>query len=157
MLRIGHSYDIHQLAPHKPLILGGIEIDSALGSVAHSDGDVLIHVIIESIIGAMGMGDLGTFYPDTDPQYANISSSYLLKDCLTIMQQNNYHIINIDCSIYLETPYLKAYKPLIKNNLIKLLNINADQINIKATRGEGLGYIGKSEGIAASCVVLLEK
>lgn len=155
MFRIGHSYDIHQLAPDQELILGGIKIDSDLGTIAHSDGDVLVHVIIESIIGALALGDIGCLYPDTDQQYKDVCSLDLLKDTIKRMEDKGYKINNIDCSIYLQTPKLRPYIEQMRNILKDTMHIDIDQINIKATRGEGIGFIGRKEGIAAEAVVLL--
>lgn len=155
MFRIGHSYDIHQLAPDQELILGGIKIDSDLGTIAHSDGDVLVHVIIESIIGALALGDIGCLYPDTDQQYKDVCSLELLKDTVKRMEDKGYKINNIDCSIYLQTPKLRPYIEQMRNILKDIMDIDIDQINIKATRGEGIGFIGRKEGIAAEAVVLL--
>lgn len=155
MFRIGHSYDIHQLAPDQELILGGIKIDSDLGTIAHSDGDVLVHVIIESIIGALALGDIGCLYPDTDQQYKDVCSLELLKDTIKRMEVKGYKINNIDCSIYLQTPKLRPYIEQMRNILKDIMHIDIEQINIKATRGEGIGFIGRKEGIAAEAVVLL--
>lgn len=155
MFRIGHSYDIHQLAPDQELVLGGIKIDSDLGTIAHSDGDVLVHVIIESIIGALALGDIGCLYPDTDQQYKDVYSLELLKDTIKRMEEKGYKINNIDCSIYLQTPKLRPYIEQMRNILKDIMHIDIEQINIKATRGEGIGFIGRKEGIAAEAVVLL--
>ena len=155
MFRIGQSYDIHQLAPDQELILGGIKIDSDLGTIAHSDGDVLVHVIIESIIGALALGDIGCLYPDTDQQYKDVCSLELLKDTIKRMEDKGYKINNIDCSIYLQTPKLRPYIEQMRNILKDIMHIDIEQINIKATRGEGIGFIGRKEGIAAEAVVLL--
>ena len=155
MFRIGHSYDIHQLAPDHELILGGIKIDSDLGTIAHSDGDVLVHVIIESIIGALALGDIGCLYPDTDQQYKDVCSLELLKDTIKRMEDKGYKINNIDCSIYLQTPKLRPYIEQMRKILKDIMHIDIEQINIKATRGEGIGFIGRKEGIAAEAVVLL--
>lgn len=155
MFRIGHSYDIHQLAPDQELILGGIIIDSDLGTIAHSDGDVLVHVIIESIIGALALGDIGCLYPDTDQQYKDVCSLELLKDTIKRMEDKGYKINNIDCSIYLQTPKLRPYIEQMRNILKDIMHIDIEQINIKATRGEGIGFIGRKEGVAAEAVVLL--
>lgn len=155
MFRIGHSYDIHQLASDQELILGGIKIDSDLGTIAHSDGDVLVHVIIESIIGALALGDIGCLYPDTDQQYKDVCSLELLKDTINRIEDKGYKINNIDCSIYLQTPKLRPYIEQMRNVLKDIMHIDIEQINIKATRGEGIGFIGRKEGIAAEAVVLL--
>lgn len=155
MLRIGHSYDIHRLEEGQELILAGVKIDAPFGTVAHSDGDVLVHVVIESIIGALGLGDIGVLFPDTDPKYKDISSMLLLEEVVKIMKSHNFRVNNIDCSIYLETPKLRTYIESMRLNLAQVLEVEVNQINIKATRGERLGFIGRSEGIASEAVVLL--
>lgn len=155
MLRIGHSYDIHRLEEDRELILAGVKIDAPFGTVAHSDGDVLVHVVIESIIGALGLGDIGALFPDTDPKYKDISSMLLLEEVVKIMKSHNFRVNNIDCSIYLETPKLRTYIESMRLNLAQVLEVEVNQINIKATRGERLGFIGRSEGIASEAVVLL--
>ncbi len=157
MIRIGHSYDVHQLAENRKLILGGIEIEHKKGLLGHSDADVLLHAITESIIGAMAMGDIGTLFPDTDPKYKGIDSMLLLQEVVTIMQENNFKIVNIDASLYLEAPKMRPHIANICQNIASNINIEVNQINVKATRGERMGFIGREEGIAAEAVVLLEK
>ncbi len=157
MIRIGHSYDVHQLVYDRKLILGGIEIEHTKGLLGHSDADVLLHAITESIIGAMAMGDIGTLFPDTDPKYKGIDSMILLNEVVKIMHENNYNIINIDASLYLEAPKMRPYIAKICQNIAANINIDIKQINVKATRGERMGFIGREEGIAAEAVVLLEQ
>ncbi len=157
MYRIGQSSDIHQLQVGRKLILGGIEVPSALGLVGHSDADVLVHAIGEAIIGALGLGDIGTHFPDTDPQYKNISSLILLEKINHIMKHEKYSIVNIDALIIIEEPKLKPYIQAMKECLANVLDIAQADINIKATRGEKLGYIGRLEGVMAQAVVLLKK
>lgn len=157
MFRIGQSKDTHKFILDKELKLGGINIPYSKGLLAHSDGDVVLHVVAESIIGALGLGDLGTLFPDNDEKYKNIDSSYFVIEVVKLMKNEKYHINNIDITIFLEEPHLKDYKGLMKKNISTLLDTLPKNVNIKATRGEALGYIGRKEGIDATCVVLLEK
>lgn len=155
MFKIGHSHDTHQLEKDQGLIIGGVKIDAPFGTIAHSDGDVLVHAITESIIGALGLGDIGTFFPDNDEQYKDINSLELLNIINNIMIENGYHINNIDCMIFLEKPKLLPYINDMKNNIANVLNINTSQINIKSTRGEKVGPIGLSQAISSEAVVLI--
>lgn len=151
---VGFGYDIHRLEEGRKLILGGIEIESNLGVVAHSDGDVLLHSLIDAILGASGLGDIGEHFPDTDNQYKGISSVELLKRTLELIK--SYKIVNVDCMIILEKPKIKDYKPLIKKNLAELLNINESRVNIKAGTNEKLDALGRAEGCAVYTVVMIE-
>lgn len=155
MIKIGHSHDTHQLATGETLIIGGVTIDSKLGTVAHSDGDVLTHAIIESIIGALGLGDIGTFFPDTDPKYKNANSLDLLTEIVNLMHGKGFHIINMDTTIFVEQPKMKPYVLEMKQNLSKVLGIDENLLNIKATRGEKVGPIGMMQAISAEAVVLI--
>ena len=155
MMRIGQSIDIHQLVEGRPLILGGVEIPYEKGLKGHSDADVLLHAIIESIIGAMGLGDIGKHFPDTDPQYKGISSMLLLQHTYDMMKQNGYTIGNIDSLILCEEPKMAPHIPEMRENIAKALGIEISQLNIKATTEEGLGFTGRGEGIAAQAVCLL--
>lgn len=157
MFKIGISKDIHRLEEGYKLILGGVTIPFTKGVVAHSDGDILIHAICEAIIGALGLGDIGKHFPDNDEKYRNISSRYFLTYVNKKLKENNYKISNIDSSIILEKPILKDYINQMKLNIASDLEIDPNQVNIKATRGEGLGYVGSGEGLEAICVVLIEK
>jgi 2-C-methyl-D-erythritol 2,4-cyclodiphosphate synthase len=156
MFRIGHSQDTHRLVTGRPLILGGINIPYEKGLLGHSDADVVLHVVSEAIIGALGLGDLGTHFPDANDAYKDRASSYFVIEANKMMQEKGYKISNIDLSVYLEFPNLTAYKRLMKENIANILGISSEQVNIKATRLEGLGFIGRQEGISAECVVLLE-
>lgn len=151
---VGFGYDIHRLEEGRKLILGGIEIASNLGVVAHSDGDVLLHSLIDAILGASGLGDIGEHFPDTDNQYKGISSVELLKRTLELIK--SYKIVNVDCMIILEKPKIKDYKPLIKKNLAELLNISESRVNIKAGTNEKLDALGRAEGCAVYTVVMIE-
>lgn len=155
MIRVGNSIDIHKFGESRKLILGGVEVDYHLGLVGHSDADVVLHSICEAIIGALGLGDIGTHFPDTDPKYKGISSMILLENVVDLMNVKGYKIGNIDVTILCEKPHLKDYKEQMKANICSVCN--TDDVNIKATRGEGLGFIGRVEGIASVCTLLLIK
>ena len=154
-MRIGQSTDIHQLVEGRDLILGGIKIDHPKGLLGHSDADVLVHVIIEAIFGALALGDIGYHFPDTDPQYKGVSSMKLLEEVKKILDKHNYQIGNIDSLVIIEKPKLANYILAMRENIAKTLEIDVNQINVKATRGEKLGYIGRQEGVMAQAVVLL--
>lgn len=155
MMRIGQSSDIHRLVKGRKLILGGVEIESELGLLGHSDADALLHAIIEAIIGAMGLGDIGKHFSDTDERYKDISSLYLLEKTYEMMKRRGYEVNNIDALILIEKPKMAPHILKMRENVAKVLHCDLDRINIKATRGEGLGFIGKSEGVMAQAVVLL--
>lgn len=153
--RIGFGYDVHKLAEGRKLILGGIEIPSEKGCVAHSDGDVLIHAICDAILGAAGLGDIGTHFPDTNPLYKDISSTILLEECLKKIKEKGFTLNNIDNTICLQKPKLSNYKGQISNSLKKLTGI--EEISVKATTTEKLGFVGEEKGISAYSVVMLQK
>ena len=155
MFRIGQSTDIHQLVPNRKLVLGGVEIKSDKGLLGHSDADALLHAIIEAIIGAMGLKDIGTHFSDKDERYRGISSMVLLAKTYEMMNDHGYMIGNVDSLILVETIKMAPYIDKMRENIAKVLHTDINQINVKATRGEGLGFIGRSEGIMAQAVVLL--
>lgn len=155
--RIGQSTDIHQLKSGRKLILGGVEIEHNQGLLGHSDADVLLHAIIESIIGAMGLGDIGKHFPDTDDRYRGISSMKLLEYTYNLMNEHHYKINNIDALIIIEEPKMAPYISEMVHNVASVLKCDDSQINIKATRGEKMGYIGRKEGVMAQSIVLLER
>lgn len=157
MMRIGQSIDIHQLVDNRKLVLGGVEIPYEKGLKGHSDADVLLHAIIESIIGATGLGDIGKHFPDTDPKYKGISSMILLEYTYDLMIREGYVIGNLDSIIMCEEPKMAPYITSMKENVARVLHCDLSQINIKATRGEKLGFVGRKEGIVSQCVVLLNK
>ena len=157
MMRIGQSIDIHQLVEDRKLILGGVEIPYEKGLKGHSDADVLLHAIIESIIGAMALGDIGKHFPDTDPKYKGISSMLLLEHTYHLMVDNGYEIGNIDSIIMCEEPKMAPHIMKMRENVAKVLHCDISQVNIKATRGEKLGFVGRKEGIVSQRVVLLNK
>lgn len=151
--RIGHGYDVHKFTNNKDLVLGGVKIPYEFGMEAHSDGDVVIHAICDSLLGAAALGDIGKHFPDTDQSYKNISSLFLLKKVKDLI--NNYSIVNIDCTIIAQKPKLSEHIYNMRKTLSSILEINIDQINIKATTEEGLGFTGRLEGIAVHSVALI--
>lgn len=156
-MRIGQSIDIHQLKQGRPLILGGVSIEHEKGLDGHSDADVLTHAIMESILGALSLGDLGKHFPDTDPSYKGANSLQLCFCVYEMMTQKGYKIGNVDATIVIERPKLAPYIEQMRNNIAQILHCRLDQISIKATRGEKMGFIGHEEGAAAFSVCLLEE
>lgn len=157
MYRIGHAIDVHRLVENRKLILGGVQIPFEKGLLGHSDADVLLHAITEAIIGALALGDLGKHFPDTDDNYKNIDSKLLLYKILLIMEEKGYEVNNLDTTLILEQPKLQNYIPIIKESIVKLLNIPQDNVNIKAATNEKLGYLGAGEAIEAHATILLRK
>ena len=157
MFRIGQSTDVHRLVEGRKLIIGGVDIPHEKGLLGHSDADVLLHAIIEAIIGAMGEGDIGKHFPDTDPKYKGISSMKLLEAAYELMISNGFKIENIDALVRIERPKMAPYIMQMRENIANVLHVELQQINVKATRGEGLGFVGKEEGVEAQAVVLLSK
>lgn len=157
MFRIGNGYDVHKLTEGRKLMLGGVEIPFEKGLLGHSDADVLVHAVIDALLGASGMGDIGCFFPDTDEKYKDISSLELLKKTIARLIKYDYYIINIDCIIVAQKPKLADYILQMEENIAKACKILPEQINIKATTEEGLGFTGKGQGIASYAVCLLEK
>lgn len=156
-MRIGQSVDIHQLGENRDLILGGVKINHNKGLVGHSDADVLVHAITESLIGAMGLGDLGKHFPDTDPKYKGINSMLLLEDAYKMMEERNYEVVNIDATILAEQPKMAPHIMQMRMNVATALHTSVDNVNIKATRGEKMGFVGKEEGIMAMAVCLIDQ
>ena len=157
MFRIGQSSDIHQLVEGRKLILGGVEIEHSKGLLGHSDADALIHAVAEAVIGALGEGDLGKHFPDTDPKYKGISSLLILEHVTELMESKGYRIGNVDALIMIERPKMAPHIAAMRSNIAKALHCNEDQVNVKATRGEKLGYVGREEGVLAQAAVLLMK
>jgi 2-C-methyl-D-erythritol 2,4-cyclodiphosphate synthase len=139
------------------MVLGGVSIESDLGPDGHSDADVLTHAIAEAMLGALALGDLGKHFPDTDPRYKGISSILLLQEVVMKVEALGWHLVNVDSLVLLEAPKLAKYNDAIRIKLANALHVSTDQVSVKATRGEKLGFIGRGEGIAAQAVVLLEK
>ena len=155
-MRIGIGYDIHRLVKGRPLILGGVSIAYEKRLLGHSDADVLVHAMCDALLGAAGLGDIGLHFPDTDPQYKDISSLKLLAKTCHKLAENKFRIINLDSIIFAEAPKLGSYRLEMQNTLANEMNIAPNGVNIKATTTEGLGVIGKGEGIGAMCVALIE-
>ena len=155
-MRVGIGYDIHRLVKGRPLILGGVSIVYAKGLLGHSDADVLVHAICDALLGAAGLGDIGLHFPDTDPQLKDISSLKLLSKICHKLAEKRFRIINLDSTIFAEAPRLGSYRHEMQNSLAKEMNIAPNAVNIKATTTEGLGVIGKGQGIGAMCVALIE-
>ncbi len=154
-MRIGHGYDVHKLVVGRPLILGGVKIESNVGLLGHSDADVLIHAIIDSLLGAAALGDIGKYFPDSDPMYKNSNSLELLKTVLSILKKNNYKIQNIDATIIAQFPKLSPYIAYMRENISNACEIELNNVNVKATTEESLGFTGRREGISAHCVCLI--
>jgi 2-C-methyl-D-erythritol 2,4-cyclodiphosphate synthase len=156
-MRVGIGYDVHILTEGRDLILGGVMIPHEKGLLGHSDADVLTHAIIDAILGAMAEGDIGVLFPDSDETYKGISSLILLERVISLMKKNKYEIGNIDTVIMAEKPKISKFINEIKKNLCSVLGIDIKQMSIKATTTEKLGFVGREEGIAAECIVLLTK
>ena len=156
-MRIGLWYDVHKLVTDRKLILGGVEIPYEYGLLGHSDADVLLHAIMDSLLGASALGDIGKHFPDTDPKYKGISSIALLKEVGKLLYENGYKISNIDSTIIAQKPKMAPHIQLMRKNIANALNIDIDQINVKATTEEGLGFTGEGLGISSQSICLLYK
>jgi len=154
-MKIGHGYDVHQLVSDRKLIIGGVQIQHSKGLLGHSDADVLLHAICDAVIGALGMGDIGQHFPDTDANYAGADSRRLLREVATLMRGADYQIGNIDATVVAQAPKLVNYLKQMKINIADDLGSSVDSINIKATTTEKLGFAGREEGIEAHAVVML--
>lgn len=154
-MRVGLGYDVHKLVLDRPLIMGGVEIPFEKGLLGHSDADVLIHAIMDSILGAAALGDIGNYFPDTDSKYKNISSLELLKHVKSLIEDNGFSIGNIDATIIVQKPKMSPHIQKMRENISSILGIELDQINIKATTEEGLGFTGSGCGISAQSIALL--
>ncbi|MBH75775.1 MAG: 2-C-methyl-D-erythritol 2,4-cyclodiphosphate synthase [Flavobacteriales bacterium] len=157
MYRVGIGYDVHKLELENTLILGGVTIPYHKGTLAHSDGDVVIHAICDAILGAASLGDIGHFFPDNDDQYKDINSKILLKEVFKMIDKLGYSIVNVDVSIILEEPKLKDYLNEMKFEISNCIKVSKENINIKATTSEKLGFIGRGEGVACQAITLLTK
>jgi len=153
--RVGIGYDIHRLVSDRPLVLGGVHIDHDRGLLGHSDGDALLHCVIDALLGAAGLGDIGELYPDTDPKYKDVDSKSLIKDAMARIRDASFKPVNIDAIIHAEKPNLSKHKAPIAESIAELTGLTAARVNIKAKTNEGLGPVGAREGIACSAVVLL--
>ena len=155
IIRVGNGYDVHRLVEGRKLILGGVDVPHSMGLDGHSDADVLVHALCDALLGAVGAGDIGKHFPDTDPKWKGISSLHLLKEVMRMCK--DFKLANADSVIVAQKPKLAPYIPEMKKNIAAILDVEADQINIKATTTERLGFAGREEGISAYAVALLVK
>jgi 2-C-methyl-D-erythritol 2,4-cyclodiphosphate synthase len=156
-MRVGFGYDVHALVAGRPLFLGGIEIPYSLGLQGHSDADVLVHAICDALLGAIGEGDIGKHFPDTDPQYRDIRSTVLLKRVINKIKEKGFHLVNIDATLVAQRPKLSELIPRMVKQIADVLDIEPGRVNVKATTTEGLGFAGREEGIGAYAVALVEE
>ncbi|PTM54723.1 2-C-methyl-D-erythritol 2,4-cyclodiphosphate synthase [Desmospora activa] len=154
-IKVGQGFDVHGFAPNRPLILGGLEIPYERGLEGHSDADVLLHAITDAILGAIGQGDIGRHFPDTDPAYKGADSAELLQSVWNLVEQAGYRLSNLDATLIAQKPKMAPYIPAIRERVAALLQVDVDDINVKATTTEHLGFVGREEGIAAMAVVCL--
>ncbi|MBW2574327.1 MAG: 2-C-methyl-D-erythritol 2,4-cyclodiphosphate synthase [Deltaproteobacteria bacterium] len=155
-MRIGIGYDVHRLIEGRKLVLGGVVIPFEKGLLGHSDADVLVHAVCDALLGAAGLGDIGMHFPDTDPEYKDISSIKILDKTYELVNSKNFKIANIDSTIFADAPKLLSYKEAMEKNIARSIEIEPECVNVKATTFEGLGMIGKGEGIGAMCIVLIQ-
>lgn len=156
-MRVGNGYDVHRFAQGRKLILGGVEVPHEKGLDGHSDADVLVHAIMDAMLGAAALGDIGQHFPDTDEAYRGISSIRLLRHTTALLEQNGYAVINIDSIITAQRPKLMTYLPQMRENIAQATDMNANAVSVKATTTERLGFEGREEGISAWAVVLIER
>ncbi|WP_026574066.1 2-C-methyl-D-erythritol 2,4-cyclodiphosphate synthase [Bacillus sp. UNC438CL73TsuS30] len=157
MYRIGQGFDVHQLTEGRPLIIGGIKIPYEKGLLGHSDADVLLHTVSDACLGAIGEGDIGRHFPDTDPNFKDADSAKLMEHVWELVKEKGYELVNADCTIIAQKPKMAPYIEQMKGRIAELLEAAPDQVNVKATTTEKLGFTGRQEGIAAQAVVLLKK
>lgn len=157
MIRIGNGYDVHVLTEGRKLVLGGVEIPHTKGVLGHSDGDVLVHAVMDAMLGALALGDIGKHFPDTDMKYENIDSTILLKRVKELIAERGYKVINLDSIIVLQKPKVKPYIEAMRKRIAEVLEIDVEQVSVKATTEEKLGFTGDESGVKSYCVVLLEK
>ena len=157
MTRFGMGYDVHKLVPERKLIIGGVMIPHTLGLLGHSDADVLLHAIADALLGAAALGDIGRHFPDTDPKFAGADSLKLLAEVVKLLQVKGYEVGNVDATIVAQKPKMKDYIPQMNENIAKVLGIELDAVNVKATTEEKLGFTGKEQGISAYAVAGIEK
>jgi len=157
MMRIGHGYDVHRLVEGRPLILGGVTIPWEKGLLGHSDADVLTHAVMDALLGAAALGDIGGHFPDTDPAYAGADSMALLRHVMGLLREQGYRVNNVDVTVLAQAPKLKPHIPAMRERLAVATGVDVDAVNVKATTEEKLGFTGAGEGMAAHAVCLLEK
>ena len=156
-MRIGHGYDVHRHVRGRDLIIGGVKIDYEFGLLGHSDADVLTHAIMDALLGAAALGDIGKHFPDSDPAYAGADSLALAKNVSALLRSNGYRIINVDSTVLAQRPKLAPFIPIMRERLAAALGVSIDDVSVKATTEEGLGFTGSGEGIAAHAVCLIER
>ncbi len=156
-IRIGQGYDVHRLAEGRKMILGGVEISADKGPLGHSDADVLLHAICDALLGAIGLGDIGKHFPDTDQAYKNISSLILLEKVNALITERNYRVGNVDATLVLQKPKIALHVPAMKKNIAAVLHVEEERVSIKATTSEGLGFVGAGDGVVAYAVALVFK
>jgi len=156
MIRVGHSWDTHKLVEGRRLILGGVELDSPVGLLGHSDADVVLHAVAESFLGALALGDLGSFYPDNSDKTLNMDSKIILKECYQRVIDNGYRVNNIDLTIYSQEIRISPIRQRIRESIAALLSLDIDQVSVKATTWEKMGFVGRGEAIACEAVCLVE-
>lgn len=156
-MRIGHGYDVHKLVENRELIVGGVHIPYEKGLLGHSDADVLLHAVSDALLGATAMGDIGGMFPDNDPEYLGADSLVLLREVFQRLRDNGYSVINVDCTVIAQKPKMKPYIPEMRMNIAAALSTDADNISVKATTEEEMGFTGRGEGISAHCVCLIDK
>lgn len=156
-MRIGHGYDVHRLVEGRELIVGGVHIPYEKGLLGHSDADVLLHAVSDALLGAAAMGDIGGMFPDNDPEYLGADSLVLLRQVFQRLRDNGYSVINVDCTVIAQKPKMKPYIPEMRMNIAAALSTDADNISVKATTEEEMGFTGRGEGISAHCVCIIDK
>lgn len=156
-MRIGHGYDVHKLVPGRQLILGGVKLDHPTGLLGHSDADVLTHAVMDALLGAAALGDIGQMFPDSDPQYAGADSLALLEQVTARLRAAGYRVGNVDATVIAQKPKLAAQIPRMRENLARAMGVDLGRVSVKATTEEHLGFTGREEGIAAHAVALLEE
>lgn len=156
-MRIGHAWDTHRLVEGRKLILGGVTVDSNIGLLGHSDADVVLHAVAESLLGSLALGDLGTHFPDTSDDTLNMDSKIILKKCYDLVLNKGYKLVNLDLTIYSQYIKIAPIRNDIRNNIANILNVSVDDVSVKATTYEKMGFIGRGEAIACECVCLVEK
>ncbi|HEY4551727.1 MAG TPA: 2-C-methyl-D-erythritol 2,4-cyclodiphosphate synthase [Bacillaceae bacterium] len=157
MFRIGQGFDVHEFAENRPLIIGGVEIPYEKGLIGHSDADVLLHTVADACLGAIGEGDIGRHFPDTDPEFKDADSAKLLEHVWQLVKDKGYELVNIDCTIMAQKPKMAPHIGKMRERIAELLEAEPEQVNVKATTTERLGFVGREEGIAAQAAVLLQK
>ena len=157
MIRIGHGYDVHAFADNRKCIIGGVDIPCERGLLGHSDADVLLHAISDSLLGAAALGDIGKHFPDTDPAFKGADSLVLLRHVVELIHSKGYKVVNVDATVIAQAPKMAPHIPQMRENIANALCVDVDFVNVKATTEEKLGFTGRKEGISAHCVCLIEK